>query len=205
VSGTRAGVPRRVRGARWWLTLTVEIATVVGVLFAAATFLLDHTLFGGSGVAGSTTSSPDVIAPTAGAGGGPTPASGPSSASPVRYLTDLEPDSGGGFVQRIGSHSLRMACGSGDSDDRQREVSYIVPPALTYRSFTSGVSAAGLRDTRIKAVLLVDQQEIAAPVVTTGSSAQLTWSGARAGQVTLRIICDPGATAATFTEPGLSG
>lgn len=185
--------------------MTVEIATVVGVLVAAAAFLLDHPLFGGSGAAGPTTSSAAVRPTTAGTGGGPTPASGRPSASPVRYLTDLEPDSGGGFVQRVGSHSLRMACGSGDSDDRQREVSYIVPPALTYRSFASGISAAGLRDTRIKAVLLIDQQQIAAPVVTTGSSAQLTWSGQRAGLVTLQIICDPGATAATFVDPGLSG
>lgn len=108
-------------------------------------------------------------------------------------------------MQRVGSHSLRMACGSGDSNDQQREVSYVVPPALTYRSFTSGVSAAGLQDTRIKAVLLVDQHEIESPVVTTGSTARLTWSGDRAAQVTLQIVCDPGATAATFVDPSLSG
>ena len=98
-----------------------------------------------------------------------------------------------------------MACGSGDSDDRQREVSYVVPPALTSRSFTSGISAAGLQNTRIKAVLLVDQREIEDPIVTTGSTARLSWSGDQAGQVTLQIVCDPGATAATFVDPSLSG
>lgn len=204
MSGARTDVRRRARrGPRWWLKLTVEVATIVGVLVAAAALLLDHPPFGGSGAGAPATSSTGVRSPGTGPGGPAGPSIQPST--PTHYLTDLEPDSGGGFVQRVGSHSLRMACGSGDSDDRQREVSYVVPPALTSRTFASGVSAAGLQDTRIKAVLLIDQREIEGPIVTTGSTARLTWSGERAGQVTLRIVCDPGATAATFVDPGLSG
>ena len=108
-------------------------------------------------------------------------------------------------MQRVGSHSLRMACGSGDSDDRFREVSYVLPPAVTYRSLTSTVSAAGARDTPDPGTVVDRRQQVTAPLVPTGSKQALAWSGERAGRVTLRIVCDAGATAATFTDPLLSG
>jgi hypothetical protein len=205
--GTSVSQPRQ-RGLRWWLTLAVEVATVLALVVAVVALLLDHSPFGGRsggtspGAAG--TSGPNPVR-TSEPGRGPTSAAAQPTAASTRYLTDLATDSGGGNVQRVGSHSLRMACGSGDSDDRFREVSYVLPPAVTYRSFTSTVSAAGARDTRIQALLLIDDQQVTAPLVPTGSKETLAWSGERAGRVTLRIVCDAGATTATFTDPLLSG
>jgi hypothetical protein len=197
----------RTDGRNWRSAEVVgTVIGIVAVLVALVALLLDHPPFGSRGEA-APQPGPGPTTPTSGPAPEPPTTSGPTTSGgpPRRYLTDLTPDSGGGYVQRVGSHSLRMACGSGDSDDRQREVSYVLPPAVTYRSFSSGVGAAGSRDTRIQTVLLVDQRQVAAPVLPTGSSTRLTWSGQSAGQLTLRIICDPGATTATFTDPALSG
>lgn len=98
-----------------------------------------------------------VVAVRSGSGGGGTaapttsPAPGPvvvTSSSPApaagaeRYLVDLPPDSGGGSVRRSGERSLRMPCGTGESDDRFREVAYAIPPAPGYRAFRTTVAAA---------------------------------------------------------------
>lgn len=187
--------------SRKWRAAEI-VGTVVGVatvLVAVIALLLDHPPFGGGADADPAPGPPTSTST-------PTAQAGPAGQrdSPRRYLSDLPPDSGGGNVQRVGSHSLRMQCASGESDDPNREVTYVLPRAMTYRSFSTGFSAAGQRDSRIQAVLLVDQRQIDAPVVTAGSSTRLTWSGAGAGQLTLRILCDAGATAATFTDAGLS-
>lgn len=42
-------------------------------------------------------------------------------------------------------------------------------------------------------------------IIVAGRSADLRWSGQRPARLTLRIGCDPGATAATFVDPALSG
>jgi hypothetical protein len=67
------------------------------------------------------------------------------------------------------------------------------------------LSVAGQRDTRIQAVLSIDDRVADQPVVPAGSTAPLTWHGDPAGKLTLQIRCDPYATAATFADPGLSG
>jgi hypothetical protein len=213
VSGTRTGVSATTkRGRRWWL-LAVEIATVVGVLIGAAALLLDHSPFGSSGggstaaaSGNATTPAPTAPSPSSPSPSGPPTPSGPASAQAAqRYLTDLVPDSGGGNVQRIGPRSLRMACGSGDSDDRFREVSYLVPPAEHYRSFGTVVAAAGARGTRIQAILMFDGLSATEPVtIAAGGSQPLRAGGHQVQRLTLRIVCDPGATAATFSDPGLS-
>ena len=155
---------------------TAEIAgTVIGVatvLVALIALLLDHPPFGGGADA-----DPAPVPPTSTSTATPQAGQTSQRGSPQRYLTDLPPDSGGGNVQRVGSHSLRMTCASGESDDPNREVTYALPGGMTYRSFSAGFSAAGQRDSRIQAVLLIDQRQIAAPVVTAGSSTRLTWSG----------------------------
>lgn len=195
--GTSVSEPKQ-RGVRWWLTLAVEIATVLGLVVAVISLVLANRGSGNTPPVAAPTTTSAAPVPTA-------PTAGPSAATDTRYLTDLATDSGGGNVQRVGSHSLRMACGTGDSDDRFREVSYVLPPAVDYRSFSSAVSAAGASDTRIQALLLIDNQQVTGPLVPTGSTQPLIWSGGRAGRVTLRIVCDAGATAATFTDPLLMG
>jgi hypothetical protein len=198
--------PPKQRGRRRWLTLAVEIATVVAALVAIVALLLDHSPFGGDGDGSgggsaitSTPAGPTTQPPSPAPDGGATPT------AVTRFLTDLQPDSGGANVQRVGPHSLRMSCGSGNSTDRDRTVTYLLPAGTAYRSFGTVVSVAGQRDTRIQAFLLIDDQDAGQPVVPAGSTAPLAWHGERAGQLTLRILCDVGATTATFTDPGLSG
>lgn len=180
---------------------------MLGLLVALVGLVLDHNPFGGGSEPALTAAAPTTTqrppAPTTTTATTTTPP--PPSAPAVRYLTGLAPDTGGGNVQRVGAHSLRMACGTGESDDKYREVSYLVPPAADHRSFASGVSAAGARDTRIQAQLILDAQSVRSVVVTAGASLPLTWTGPRPERLTLRIVCDPGATAATFTDPALSG
>ena len=54
-------------------------------------------------------------------------------------------------------------------------------------------------------MLFVDDQEIQDPVVTTGSSAPLAWTGEHAARLRLRIVCDQETAVATFTDPALAG
>lgn len=195
--------PRKPRTARWWLTLAVEIATILGLVVAIVALVLGQR-HDDSGTAAPPTASQSTTNQVPPGPGPPTPTT-PAPTGTLRYLTDLTPDSGAGFVQRVGAHSLRMMCGSGESGDRFREVSYSVPPAVPSRSFRSVISAAGPRDTRIQALLFVDDQQVQGPVVTTGSSAPLAWTGEHAGRLRLRILCDQETAVATFTDPALAG
>lgn len=196
--------PRKHRGTRPRLTRAAEIAAIVAAVVAVVTVFLQFGPLGGDapdgGIAITPSSSATTPSPPPSDSGTPTP-----TAANTRYLTDLQPDSGGASVQRVGAHSLRMTCASGNSGDFDRAVTYVLPPATDYRLFTTTLSVAGQRDTRIQAFLLIDDSAAAQPVVTAGSSAPLGWRGERAGRLTLRIRCDPYATAATFTDPGLSG
>ena len=193
---------RKPRGSRWRLTLAAEIATILGLVVAIIALVLSQRHDDDSGTAAPPAASRSTTNPPP--PGPPTPTT-PAPTGALRYLTDLTPDSGAGFVQRVDAHSLRMMCGTGESGDRFREVGYSVPAAGSYRSFRTVISAAGPRDTQIRAQLFVDNQEIQAPVVTAGSSAPLAWTGEHAGRLRLRITCDQQADVATFTDPALAG
>ena len=130
-----------------------------------------------------------------------TPTGGPEPGE-SRFLTDLEPDTGAGFVQRVGAHSLLMRCGGGGSTDRYREVEYEVP-RVGYRTFRSTAAAAGERDSRVQVFVRVDGQVVAEPVLTAGSTMPLEWTGEGVGRLTLRVQCEAGASAVTFTDPVL--
>lgn len=149
---------------------------------------------------GSRTTPPTATAPATTAPATTAPAT-TGAAAPGRFLTELTPDAGGGNVQRTGAHSLRMPCGSGESDDRFREVAYVAPAG--YRSFSATVAVAGPRETEVQVLVLVDGQVVDDPVLTTGATAPLRWTGERLGRLALRTICGSPASRVTFTDPGL--
>lgn len=139
-----------------------------------------------------------------------TPPSTPPSTPPTtstsagqRYLTELTPASGGGFVQRIGgTHSLTMSCATGDSVDFKRSVTYDLPHA-GYATLRLTALPTGERDTRIEVRLLVDDVVRGDQVITAGESKPFVTGLAGSGTVELEITCDPGAKSVTFADPAL--
>jgi hypothetical protein len=208
VSGTaptagssRSGSPDRDK--RW--LRTSQLAGIAGTLLAVAALAVGIlawrspvTPSAESAPTSSATATPPSSRPIGGTGSVTTTAAAP----PRRFLTDLRPDTGGGNVQRTGAHSLLMQCASGESDDRYREVSYVVPP-VSYRSFTTTAAATGERDTRMQVLLLIDGRLATDPVLLTGTRTQVRWTGDGATRLTLRLICDPGAVAVTFIDPSV--
>lgn len=146
--------------------------------------------------------SPPGPAPSSGAPSPGDPSSG-APAGPHRFLTELVPFSGGSSVQRTGEHSLIMRCGTGESDDRDREVVYDIPPS-GYQQLRTTARPTGRRETRVQVSVLVDGVVKDAPVLAAGSARLLSVPVAGASRVTLRITCDVGAASTTFVDPELS-
>lgn len=199
------------RTRRTWV-LVVEIMGVLGGVATIIALVLQLPPFasGSSQSAGSPAPGPGPTTPVTPTSGPTTP--GPTTPSPTRsepsitrHLVDLVPDSGGGYVQRVGARALRMQCGTGNSDDRFRDVVYVVPPAESYRSFATTVAAAGPSGTRVQAILILDNAGSTSVTVPTGRTAPLTATTADIRKVTLRILCDSREDVATFTDPGLAG
>lgn len=159
--------------------------------------------------------------PPAGAGGVSAPGSTPPSTPPgtppsttsttpttstsagQRYLTELTPASGGGFVQRIGgTHSLTMSCPTGESVDFKRSVTYDLPRA-GYATLRLTALPTGERDTRVEVRLLVDDAVRGDQVITAGDSKPFQTGVAGSGTVELEITCDPKAKSVTFADPTL--
>ena len=193
MSGNDRKPPDRFR-TRHRVELATLGVTVLGVLVALGAWLLPR----------GDRDRPAPSAPPAGAGtvAGPTsPGSAPPAAT-ARYLTELTPAAGAGEVQRVGARSLVMRCGSGEGDDRHREVTYDLP-RTGYREFRTAVRTAGERETRVQVTVLVDRTVAAQPILVAGDTRQLTADVAGAARLSLRITCDPGAGPATFADPGL--
>ena len=184
-----------------WLR-TTQLAGIIGTLLAVAGLVVGFLAWR-SPVAPPT--HPASTATSAPVSPPPETSRGGESGSPAagRFLTDLPPDTGGGYVQRTGAHSLLMKCGTGESDDRQRDVSYLVPQ-VSYRSFSTTAAASGERETRVRVLLFIDDRVVADHVLLTGGRTPVTWSGEEASRLTLELICDPGARAVTFIDPVLT-
>jgi hypothetical protein len=199
-STPRDGAGREKR----WLRST-QLAGIIGTLLAVAGLVVGILAWRSpvSPTARSApTSSADTSRPPVPTTGGDTASGAPAPPS-GRFLTDLRPDTGGGNVQRTGAHSLLMKCGTGESDDRYREVTYLVPQ-VSYRSFVTTAAATGERDTRVQVLLLIDDRVVTDPVVSTGGSTRVEWTGEGATRLTLRLFCDPGAVSVTFVDPSLA-
>lgn len=190
---------------RRWLRST-QLAGIVGTLLAVASLAVGVLALKSPAsprTPPATTSPPGTPPPRTPDGGGGTTSGSGSGQQPGRFLADLEPDAGGGNVQRTGAHSLLMKCGTGESDDRFRETTYNVPQS-GYRSFATSAAVSGEREKRAQVFLLVDERVVAQPVVFAGETQRLTWTGGTLVRLALRISCEPGVAAVTFTEPGLS-
>lgn len=185
---------------RRWTGRRLSVGTalaVAGVLVAIGAWL--WPVDPGSGPA--PTAAPTTVAPVP-SPPGPAQSSG-APAGPHRFLTELVPFSGGSSVQRTGAHSLIMRCGTGESDDREREIVYDIPPS-GYQQLRTTARPTGQRETRIQVSVLVDGVVKDAPVLAAGSARLLSVPVAGASRVTLRITCDVGAASTTFLDPELS-
>lgn len=187
MSGTRIGL------------LSLAVAAV-GVVVAILAWLIPMDDDRPAGASSTSTTTPPAPAPGT-TGGSPPPTTTPATG--LRYLTELVPATGGGFVQRVGAHSLIMRCGTGESDDRFREVEYDLPRA-GYRSFRTATRPTGQRETRIGITLFVDGVAKVDSVSTVGDTGTVGAGIDGAARLTLRITCDPGAASVTFTDPALS-
>lgn len=201
-SGSSPLAPPSHGSSRRWIELAGLAVAVVGVLVAIFAWVIPvEGDDGATGSDGQTTrpSGPPTV-PTASTSP-PTP-SPTGTGPPARYLTELVPVSGGGYVRRVGAHSLIMNCGSGESDDRDREVAYDVPPS-GYRSFRATARPTGQRETRVRVTVLVTGVVAANPVLVAGSSGELAAELDGPARLILRVTCDPGAASATFVDPAL--
>jgi hypothetical protein len=125
-----------------------------------------------------------------------------------RHLAELPLAQGGGVVE-VAGRDLRMPCGSGQSDDRYREIEYELPGA--YTSFTTQATAAGKADPEARIgieVFVRTRQERsdriprpAAIVVQANTSAPLTADITNAETLLLRLTCSTSTLNVTFMDP----
>lgn len=176
VGKSAPGQPNRRRT----LTIAAEIAAVVAALIAGITLwaqLPDDR--SGATDSGATPGPSSPRAP-----GSPTTAPVPS----IRYLADLEPLAGKSALAPDTGRSLRIACASGQSNDRDRVVTY--PLYGRYRSLHTTVRATGPapKETQIQLEALWDLNPSAKVLVPIDDARELTatLSGQR---LTLRLTC----------------
>jgi hypothetical protein len=186
----------------WWMKIGV-IFTVIGAVAAATVFFVRTA--DGRG--------PDSSNPTSSAATSerPTNAPNPSEtrASNERHLAELPLAQGGGVVKVIGSRDLSLPCGSGQSDDRYRQIEYELPAA--YRSFTTLARAAGKADPDASVGVQVfvrareeksDRTREAARVVIPANESQpVTADITDARAILLRITCSVSALSVTLADP----
>jgi hypothetical protein len=126
-----------------------------------------------------------------------------------RHLAELPLAQGGGAVRVIDGRDLSMPCGSGQSDDRYRELEYELPGA--YTSFTTQATAGGKADPEASIgieVFVRTRQERSdriprpsAIVVKANGSAPVTANITDAKALLLRITCSASTLNVRFTDP----
>jgi hypothetical protein len=130
-------------------------------------------------------------------------------ASNERHLAELPLAQGGGAVRVVDGRDLSMPCGSGQSDDRYREIEYQLPGA--YTSFTTQATAGGKADPEASIgieVFVRTRQERSdriprpgAIAIKTSTSAPLTADITDATALSLRITCSASTLNVRFTDP----
>lgn len=142
----------------------------------------------------------------------------PASASPnpsgtsalsERHLAELPFAQGGGAVSVVNGRDLSMPCGSGQSDDRYRQIEYELPGP--YTSFTTSVTTRGKADVEAQVGVQVfvrarqDRSdrtpEVGRTVLHPNGSEPLTADITDARAILLRITCSTSALTVTFTDP----
>jgi hypothetical protein len=194
-----------------WTTASV-IATVFGTLFglvgavaAAAVFFVptrdgrDEADRAKSTASADTTQNPS------------SPPANPSGtiAPTERHLAELPLAQGGGSVSVVDRRDLSMSCGSGQSDDRYRQIEYELPGP--YTSFTTRATAHGKADVEARVgvqVFVRARQERSdrtleggRTVLKTNGSEPITADITNARAILLRITCSTSTLTVTFTDP----
>ncbi|GAA3621944.1 hypothetical protein GCM10022223_43620 [Kineosporia mesophila] len=137
-----SGFGLRGRSAEFWVACVGTLAGIIGAAAAVAVFVVpaktgdasadpQTSVSGAPPTAGSsqTTSSP--------------PETTAVTASDIRYLTDLSPKAGAGFLETEG-RNLGLSCPTNQSDDVQHEVTYPLPAA--YSQFSAEMTVGGEAD-----------------------------------------------------------
>jgi hypothetical protein len=196
--GSRAGVIATVLGT---------IFGLAGAIAAAAVFFVptrdgrDEADRAKSTVSADTTQNPS---------GSPANPSEPSE-STERHLAELPLTQGGGSVSVVG-RDLSMPCGSGQSDDRDRQFEYELPGP--YTSFTTRATVRGKADVEAKVGIQVFVRarqersdrtlEAGRTVLKTNGSEAITADITNARAILLRITCSTSTLNVTFTDPRIT-
>lgn len=185
----------RGRSAEFWFAAVGTVAGVIGAAAAVAVFIIPAKT-DDQAVAAPTTPSVTASTSVSGKTAGAIPETMPGVAE-VRYLADLTPKAGAGFLQTKG-RNLIVSCPTNQSDDVFHEVSYALPAA--YAQFAAKMTVAGEADPEATASIQVftqhradrsDVQDQAGdPVVLKQlASMEFTRPIGEAVQLTLRARC----------------
>jgi len=128
----------------------------------------------------------------------------------IRYLRDLAPASGAINLDREAmtagrdAHEVVLPCGSGRSNDQEREVRYQL--RSRYAVFSTDIRIRGDADPDIRAqvIVLSDESLVLSKHLRLGQSFALSADVAGAELLTLRLRCESIALSAAFAEASLS-
>ena len=126
-----------------------------------------------------------------------------------RHLAELPLAQGGGSVSVVDGRDLAMPCGSGQSDDRYRQIEYELPGP--YTSFTTLATARGKADVEARVGVQVFVRarqersdrtlESGRTVLKTDGSEPITADITNARAILLRITCSTSTLTVTLTDP----
>jgi hypothetical protein len=126
-----------------------------------------------------------------------------------RHLAELPLAQGGGAVRVIDGRDLSMPCGSGQSDDRYRQIEYELPGP--YTSFQTHATIGGKADEEASVgvqVFIRARQERSDRILEAGKAVLLargsepvTVDMTNARAILLRITCSANTLTVTFTDP----
>lgn len=194
------------RSVEFWLTVTGTVAGIIGAVAAVAVFV----------VPAKTSDNPGVSMPSTSSEGGH---SGAETALPTtvavdqsRYLSDLTPSVGAGFLH-IEGEDLTISCPTNQSDDTYHEITYALPAA--YSEFTTSMTVDGEADPEATASVQVFiqrradrndiQVQVGDPVVLEqGGSMTFSRSLAEAAQFTVRARCTSSTQVVVLGTPTIS-
>lgn len=193
--GQPGGDPDKRRSTRR-LTLIAEAATVLSLVVALIAWWFPH----------DDDKKPEnparTMPPAPATTGGSTSASSAAPAEAGKSLLGVNPERGAGNLEKADS-ALVVACASGSSGDRNREIAY--PLFRSYGQFTVDLVAAGSapKETRIQLQVFADQNQVANEIVRVGARSSVRASVSDAETLTLRVTCESPNGIARLENPAL--
>jgi hypothetical protein len=191
-----AGNGLRGRSAEFWFAAVGTVAGLIGAAAAVAVFVIPAKT-DDQVINAPTTPSVTLATSESEITSGALPETATPTTAEGRYLADLQPRSGAGFLKTKGQ-DLSVSCPTNQSDDVYHEVSYALPAA--YAQFATQMAVAGAADPEATASIQVfiqhraDRSDVQAqvgdPVVLKqGASMDFTRPLGEAVQLTLRARC----------------